>query len=149
MQHLQDMLTRSAWDRVLGGSKAWCPFCTQGPYLAGYTAVDSEPLSYGLQRLDHAVGNVHDLEKAVNYIAKITGFHEFAEFTAEVRVIQAPRSTPSCTERGLFHAQHPQILKPLCTQASVRCGTGCGHSGFWAEQYGAGLQQRGGAAACE
>ncbi len=46
----------------------------------------SEPLSYGLQRLDHAVGNVHDLEKAVKYIAKITGFHEFAEFTAEVSV---------------------------------------------------------------
>lgn len=55
----------------------------QGPFLAGYTAVESEPLSYGLQRLDHAVGNVHDLEKAVNYIARITGFHEFAEFTAE------------------------------------------------------------------
>lgn len=58
----------------------------QGPYLAGYTAVDSPPLSYGLQRLDHAVGNVHDLEKAINYIARATGFHEFAEFTAEVHL---------------------------------------------------------------
>lgn len=57
----------------------------QGPFLAGYTAVESEPRSYGIQRLDHAVGNVHDLEKAVNYIARATGFHEFAEFTAEVR----------------------------------------------------------------
>jgi hypothetical protein len=56
----------------------------QGPYLAGYAPVESPPLTYGLQRLDHAVGNVPNLEKAINYIAKFTGFHEFAEFTAEV-----------------------------------------------------------------
>jgi 4-hydroxyphenylpyruvate dioxygenase len=36
-----------------------------------------------LQRLDHAVGNVHELLKTVDYIANFTGFHEFAEFTAE------------------------------------------------------------------
>ena len=59
-------------------------FGWQGPFLAGYTPVDSPPLSYGLQRLDHAVGNVPNLEKAVSYIARLTGFHEFAEFTAEV-----------------------------------------------------------------
>lgn len=56
---------------------------TQGPFLAGYTPVDSFPLCYGLQRLDHAVGNTHNLLEAVNHIAGFTGFHEFAEFTAE------------------------------------------------------------------
>lgn len=56
----------------------------QGPYLAGYTEVKSHPLSYGLQRLDHAVGNVHDMQETVDYVAKATGFHQFAEFTAEV-----------------------------------------------------------------
>lgn len=56
----------------------------QGPFLAGYTDVDSAPFSYGLQRLDHAVGNVHDMQETLDYISKATGFHQFAEFTAEV-----------------------------------------------------------------
>ena len=42
-----------------------------------------EPLCYGLQRLDHAVGNVHDLLETVDYITAFTGMHQFAEFTAE------------------------------------------------------------------
>ncbi|GAB4813284.1 hypothetical protein N2152v2_000330 [Parachlorella kessleri] len=55
----------------------------QGPYLPGYEAVKGGPgLSYGLERLDHAVSNVHDLMPAVRYLAGATGFHEFAEFTA-------------------------------------------------------------------
>ena len=40
-------------------------------------------LDYGIRRLDHAVGNVPELAPAVNYVKKFTGFHEFAEFTAE------------------------------------------------------------------
>jgi hypothetical protein len=56
----------------------------QGPFLAGYEPVQSEPVTYGIQRLDHAVGNVHDLLETVNYVVRATGFHEFAEFTAEV-----------------------------------------------------------------
>lgn len=55
-----------------------------GPYLPGYEAIMSSPtVCYGLQRLDHAVGNVPKLLPAVNYIAGFTGFHEFAEFVAE------------------------------------------------------------------
>ncbi|MDA9097678.1 4-hydroxyphenylpyruvate dioxygenase [bacterium] len=42
-----------------------------------------KPLSYGLRRLDHAVGNVHDLLETVDYICGVTGMHQFAEFTAE------------------------------------------------------------------
>ncbi|CAL5218591.1 g286 [Coccomyxa viridis] len=55
----------------------------QGPFLAGYTPVESPPLSYGIKRLDHAVGNVPKLRETLKYIAEATGFHEFAEFTAE------------------------------------------------------------------
>lgn len=55
-----------------------------GPYLPGYEHVTNSPtVCYGLQRLDHAVGNVPKLLPAVNYIAGFTGFHEFAEFVAE------------------------------------------------------------------
>ena len=39
--------------------------------------------SYGLQRLDHAVGNVHCLKETVSYLGNMTGFHQFAEFSAE------------------------------------------------------------------
>ncbi|KXZ47898.1 hypothetical protein GPECTOR_32g511 [Gonium pectorale] len=55
-----------------------------GPFLAGYSPLpDSPALSYGLVRVDHAVGNAHDLLKTVEYIMGFTGFHEFAEFVAE------------------------------------------------------------------
>lgn len=54
-----------------------------GPFLPKYEKVVAPPLTYGLARLDHAVGNVHDLVENVAYIAKFTGFHEFAEFTAD------------------------------------------------------------------
>ncbi|PPD98729.1 hypothetical protein GOBAR_DD04255 [Gossypium barbadense] len=40
-------------------------------------------VNYGLRRLDHAVGNVPELGPAVSYVKSFTGFHEFAEFTAE------------------------------------------------------------------
>ena len=59
----------------------------EGAFLPGYRSVapppGAEPLDYGLERLDHAVGNVWDLTKAVGYVGAMTGFHEFAEFTAE------------------------------------------------------------------
>jgi 4-hydroxyphenylpyruvate dioxygenase len=55
-----------------------------GPYLPGYEAVTDVPtVDYGLERIDHAVGNVPELLPAVNYIMGFTGFHEFAEFVAE------------------------------------------------------------------
>ncbi|GAB4842876.1 hypothetical protein Ancab_012855 [Ancistrocladus abbreviatus] len=40
-------------------------------------------LDFGIRRLDHAVGNVPELGPAVDYVKKFTGFHEFAEFTAD------------------------------------------------------------------
>jgi len=54
------------------------------PYLPNYEAIkDSVPVCYGLQRLDHAVGNVPELIPVVDYICKAVGFHEFAEFVSE------------------------------------------------------------------
>ncbi|PIA41355.1 hypothetical protein AQUCO_02200044v1 [Aquilegia coerulea] len=57
------------------------------PFLPGFEAVEetysSQGLDFGLRRLDHVVGNVSDLAKALAYVKKFTGFHEFAEFTAE------------------------------------------------------------------
>eukprot|EP00210_Caulerpa_lentillifera_P006230 g5951.t1 len=55
----------------------------RGPYLADYSPVKAPGFSYGLNRLDHAVGNVPNLLQTANYVAGFTGFHEFAEFTAE------------------------------------------------------------------
>lgn len=43
---------------------------------------DLQP-SYGLQRLDHAVGNAPKMGPVLQYLAQMTGWHEFAEFTAE------------------------------------------------------------------
>lgn len=55
-------------------------------FLPGFEPTDeisSFPLDYGIRRLDHAVGNVPELAPAVAYVKSFTGFHEFAEFTAE------------------------------------------------------------------
>lgn len=54
-------------------------------FLPGFEDVPapSPGFSYGIRRLDHAVGNVDDLASAVKYVAAFTGFHEFAEFTAD------------------------------------------------------------------
>lgn len=55
-----------------------------GPFLPGYAPVpDAVPVSYGLRRLDHAVGNVPHLIPAVDYICGFSGFHEFAEFASD------------------------------------------------------------------
>ncbi|KAL4441075.1 hypothetical protein ABPG77_010506 [Micractinium sp. CCAP 211/92] len=56
----------------------------EGAYLPGYQAISDAPqVSYGLRRLDHAVGNVPELIPQVEYMRKALGWHEFAEFTAE------------------------------------------------------------------
>ncbi|XVF71219.1 hypothetical protein PTKIN_Ptkin12aG0018500 [Pterospermum kingtungense] len=55
-------------------------------FLPGFEKIEdnaSYPLDYGIRRLDHAVGNVPELGPAVSYVKAFTGFHEFAEFTAE------------------------------------------------------------------
>jgi len=41
------------------------------------------PRTYGLTRIDHAVGNVPDLLESLEYVGNITGYHLFAEFASE------------------------------------------------------------------
>jgi len=56
----------------------------KGPYLPGYQPVDDpNPFSYGIQRMDHVVGNVPELDPMVEKIQKWFGFHVFAGFTKE------------------------------------------------------------------
>lgn len=56
----------------------------QAPFLPTYQSVhgDVQPV-YGLHRLDHAVGNAPKMQPVLDYISNMTGWHEFAEFTAE------------------------------------------------------------------
>eukprot|EP00242_Pyramimonas_sp_CCMP2087_P016785 CAMPEP_0198211876 /NCGR_PEP_ID=MMETSP1445-20131203/25394_1 /TAXON_ID=36898 /ORGANISM="Pyramimonas sp., Strain CCMP2087" /LENGTH=443 /DNA_ID=CAMNT_0043886227 /DNA_START=137 /DNA_END=1464 /DNA_ORIENTATION=- len=55
-----------------------------GPFLPNYEPEKSSSYElFGIQRMDHVVGNVHDLLEAVDYVTHMTGFHEFAEFVAE------------------------------------------------------------------
>jgi 4-hydroxyphenylpyruvate dioxygenase len=53
-----------------------------GPFIPKYEPVASPEICYGLQKIDHAVSNVPNLFAAVDYLAGLTGFHEFGEFTA-------------------------------------------------------------------
>jgi len=55
----------------------------KGVFLPNYEEVQSPSFTYGITKLDHAVGNVHNLLDTIDYISKFTGFHEFAEFVAE------------------------------------------------------------------
>ena len=79
---------------------------SQGPFLAGYTPVtDAAPHCYGLRRLDHAVGNVPDMAATLAYVKRMTGFHEFAEFTAEV---------------GRLACRFSSLRMPVQTQSGAR-----------------------------
>ncbi|CAK9325353.1 unnamed protein product [Citrullus colocynthis] len=53
------------------------------PKFEAMEEIASYPLDFGIRKLDHAVGNVPELGPAVAYVKGFTGFHEFAEFTAE------------------------------------------------------------------
>ena len=53
------------------------------PFLPHLSPTGRQRPSFGLQRIDHAVGNVPNLASALEHVAGFTGFHEFAEFTPE------------------------------------------------------------------
>ena len=53
------------------------------PHLAPMEGKIARRPTFGLRRIDHAVGNVPDLLAALTYVQSFTGFHEFAEFTSE------------------------------------------------------------------
>lgn len=53
------------------------------PHLSPTKGKIAERETYGIHRIDHAVGNVPNLQEALTHVSGFTGFHEFAEFTAE------------------------------------------------------------------
>lgn len=55
----------------------------EGEFLPSYQPTSSSNELFGLQRIDHVVGNVPKLLETCEYIVNMTGFHEFAEFVAE------------------------------------------------------------------
>ncbi|EAZ21880.1 hypothetical protein OsJ_05532 [Oryza sativa Japonica Group] len=60
------------------------PDGADAPFLPGFEGVSNPgAVDYGLRRFDHVVGNVPELAPVAAYISGFTGFHEFAEFTAE------------------------------------------------------------------
>lgn len=61
----------------------WMSGDFDGFFLPNYENVDSPDICYGIERVDHVVTNVPKLFEAVDYLMKMTGFHEFSEFTAE------------------------------------------------------------------
>ncbi|CAI5708689.1 unnamed protein product [Hyaloperonospora brassicae] len=61
----------------------WVSGDLSGAFVPGYDTCGCPDNGIGIQRLDHCVGNVPQLLEAVKYVAGFTGFHEFAEFTAD------------------------------------------------------------------
>lgn len=58
----------------------------KGSFLPNYESMAAPGTKlgkYGVDRMDHIVGNVHSLQATLTYLKNMTGFHDFAEFTAE------------------------------------------------------------------
>jgi 4-hydroxyphenylpyruvate dioxygenase len=72
---------------------------------------NGEDNGFGIYRIDHAVGNVPNLQKVYSYIQKFTGFHEFAEFTsADVGTVDSGLNSvvlASDSEELLFPLNEP------------------------------------------
>lgn len=66
--------------RLLSDSVASCE--TILPHLVPPEVTDTTA-TFGLERMDHIVGNVPILQETKDYVQQLTGYHEFAEFTAE------------------------------------------------------------------
>jgi 4-hydroxyphenylpyruvate dioxygenase len=53
-------------------------------FWPGYVAYnDPRPLDYGLQKVDHVVGNVYRMDQVVSNFKRLFGLHTFAFFTQE------------------------------------------------------------------
>jgi len=59
------------------------PAGAPSPYPVSVPSSSGKVGAYGIERIDHVVGNVPNLLATVDYLIAATGFHEFAEFTAE------------------------------------------------------------------
>jgi len=80
-----------------------------GPFLPGYQPfTDRAPLDYGLQRMDHVVGNVPVLDHVIENLKRWLGFHVFAFFTPED--IQTEWTSLNST---VMANNHNNVLLPL------------------------------------
>jgi 4-hydroxyphenylpyruvate dioxygenase len=99
-------------EKTASTSQGGIPFL---PHLAPMEGKLSEKETFGIQRVDHAVGNVPNLLEAVTRISKFTGFHEFAEFTtADVGTIESGLNSvvlASDTEAVLLPLNEPTAGK--------------------------------------
>lgn len=139
--------------------------------LPGYEAVpraEGTPGRFGFTRMDHIVSNVPRLLDAVEYVMNATGWHEFAEFTAEgARPATAIGARATGGRSGLLgsgaraeaarcsHARyvapfarpHPALTGPPPPPAPPRASGGRrGHRALRPQLDGARLEQRAGAA---
>jgi 4-hydroxyphenylpyruvate dioxygenase len=67
-------------DSKEASSRVHFPFL---PHLAPVTGKISKRETFGIHRIDHAVGNVANLLAELTYVSTFSGFHEFAEFSAD------------------------------------------------------------------
>ena len=97
------------------------------PHLAPLEGKLAERKTFGIYRVDHAVGNVPNLRRAHDEIAKFTGFHEFAEFTAEdVGTVDSGLNSvvlASDTEEVLLPLNEPTNGKYVFRRGSRRFST--------------------------
>lgn len=74
-----------------------------GDFLPNYEPTPSPPITYGLQRIDHAVSNVPNLFEGVDYLMNATGMHEFSEFTAaDVGTVDSGLNSMVCASNNEF-----------------------------------------------
>lgn len=106
------------------------PRAPQGPYLAGCVATPDQPtIDYGLQRLDHSVGNVPELVPVLEHIMGFTGLRMRARDEREpggrgAGGVPAPRGQAgkgeTAGEGGLGTLS--ASLPPACARSFPRAG---------------------------
>jgi 4-hydroxyphenylpyruvate dioxygenase len=85
------------------------------PHLAPAEGSLSKRRTFGIRRIDHAVGNVPNLLEAHTRVQGFTGFHEFAEFTAD-----DVGTVDSGLNSVVLASDNEQVLLPLNEPTSGR-----------------------------
>eukprot|EP01113_Clastostelium_recurvatum_P050360 TRINITY_DN950_c0_g1_i2.p2 TRINITY_DN950_c0_g1~~TRINITY_DN950_c0_g1_i2.p2 ORF type:complete len:445 (+),score=111.19 TRINITY_DN950_c0_g1_i2:76-1335(+) len=87
-----------------------------GPFIPGYQAVqDPTPLDYGVEKMDHCVGNVWTMETCIANLKKWIGFHTFSKFTKEQ--IQTPWTA---LNSEVLSSNNQRVLLPINEHAESK-----------------------------
>ena len=78
---------------------------------------DDNDSSFGIYKIDHVVGNVHNLQEEYSRIQKFTGFHEFAEFTSEGKIYVQLAQLFSSIFRSIFNYSCFYVLVNMSNNA--------------------------------